>query len=85
MLWSRHRRRKALRFRRKGLPIRLLPLSLLILRRPLLVELLELFRVHGSFTLVGVKDQVDGEIHQEVGGGTLMKVSVVVLGKSRVE
>ena len=60
--------------------IRLLPLSLLVLRRPLRVELRELFRVHGSFTLVGVKDQVEGEIHQKEGGGTLMWDSVVVLG-----
>jgi hypothetical protein len=58
----------------------LLPLTLLVLRRPLRVELREMFRVHRSFTLVGVKDQVDGEIHQEVGGGTFMKDSVVVLG-----
>ena len=48
----------------EGLRTWLLPLSLLVLRRPLRVELRELFRVHGSFILVGMKDQVDGEIHQ---------------------
>jgi hypothetical protein len=73
MLRSRHRRLLVLRSRSTGLHIRLLlPWSLLIIRRPLRVELRrELVRVHGSFILVGVQDHVEGEIHQGCESGVI--------------
>ena len=62
-----------LRTGRTGLHILLLPWSLLVIRLPLRVELrVELVRVHGSFILVCVQDHVEGEQHQEVGGGSYM-------------
>ena len=73
MLWVSRRRLRTLRSRRKGRHILLLPWSLLVIRRPLRVEVgRKLVRVHGSFILVGVQDHVEGEQHQEVGGGSHM-------------
>lgn len=73
VLWSSHRRLRTLRTlrtlrsRRTGLHILRLPLSLLILGRPLRVELRKLSRVHVGLVLVGAEDQVEGKQHQVVG------------------